>query len=149
METEKKTTYEAIQSGTGPKKKKRVGRAWAIRQVDDARLRATERQIEAARVAVEGTRAEATLGARTTLDVLNAEQELLDAQGDRIEALARQQVAVYGVLSAMGRLTVDYLGLPVTAYDPSVYYNSVRNAPSVASPQGVQLDRVLRSLGKY
>lgn len=126
-----------------------VGRAWAIRQVDDARLRATERQIEAARVAFEGTREEATLGARTTLDVLNAEQELLDAQGDRIEALARQQVAVYGVLSAMGRLTVDYLGLPVTAYDPSVYYNSVRNAPSVASPQGVQLDRVLRSLGKY
>ena len=81
-----------------------VGRAWAIREVDEAVLRSTERQIEAARVAFEGTREEATLGARTTLDVLNAEQELLDAQGERIEAAARLQVAVYGVLSAMGRL---------------------------------------------
>jgi outer membrane protein len=126
-----------------------VGRAWAIREVDAAVLRSTERQIEAARVAFEGTREEATLGARTTLDVLNAEQELLDAEGLRITAAAREQVAVYGVLSAMGRLTVDYLDLPVTAYDPSVYYNAVRNAPSSASPEGIKLDKVLRSLGKY
>jgi len=127
-----------------------VGRAWAIQQVDEARLVSTERQIEAARVAFEGTREEATLGARTTLDVLNAEQELLDAEGERIEALARVQVAAYGVLSAMGRLTTDYLGLPVTAYDPSVYYNAVRGAPAVVgSEQGIKLDRVLRSLGKY
>jgi outer membrane protein len=126
-----------------------VGRAWAIREVDEAVLRSTERQIEAARVAFEGTREEATLGARTTLDVLNAEQELLDAQGERIEAAARLQVAVYGVLSAMGRLTTDYLDLPVTSYDPSVYYNAVSNAPSSASQEGIKLDRVLKSLGKY
>jgi outer membrane protein len=49
----------------------------------------------------------------------------------------------------MGRLTVDYRKLPVTAYDPSVYYNAVRNAPPITSEQGIKLDRVLKSIGKY
>ncbi|MFV0243992.1 MAG: TolC family outer membrane protein [Qingshengfaniella sp.] len=128
-----------------------VAQAWTIQEVDRAILVSTERQINASRVAFEGTREEATLGARTTLDVLNAEQELLDAQAARISAAARLQVAAYAVLSSMGRLTVDYLQLPVTAYDPSVYYNAVRNAPAVndASGRGLQLDRVLKSIGKY
>lgn len=127
-----------------------VGQAWTIREVDRANLSSTERQIEAARVAFEGTREEATLGARTTLDVLNAEQELLDAQGARIQAAARLEVAAYAVLAAMGRLTVDYLGVPVTTYDPSVYYNAVRNAPAVTnSERGIKLDRVLQSIGRY
>ncbi len=125
-----------------------VGRAWAVLQVARASLAATARQIDAARIAFEGTREEATLGARTTLDVLNAEQELLNAQGDRIEANAREQVAVYGLLSAMGQLTVDYLGLGVVEYDPSVYYNAVRSAPPITSERGLQLDRVLKSIGR-
>lgn len=126
-----------------------VGRAWAVRDVARARLVATERQIEAAQIAFDGTREEATLGARTTLDVLDAEQELLDARGAKIDATALEQVAVYGLLSSMGRLTVDALGLPVTAYDPAAYYNAVSNAPAIGSSQGIQLDRVLKSIGKY
>ncbi|MEV8466592.1 TolC family outer membrane protein [Fluviibacterium sp. DFM31] len=126
-----------------------VGRAWAVRDVARARLVATDRQIEAAQIAFDGTREEATLGARTTLDVLDAEQELLDARGAKIDANALEQLAVYGLLASMGRLTVDGLGLPVTAYDPSIYYNAVRNAPAVGSAQGIQLERVLKSIGKY
>ncbi|OSP56625.1 hypothetical protein BV911_01320 [Pseudoruegeria sp. SK021] len=126
-----------------------VGRAWAVREVARAVLVSTGRQIEAAQIAFDGTREEATLGARTTLDVLDAEQELLDARGDRIAAAVDEQIAVYGLLSSMGRLTVDYLGLPVMAYDPSVYYNQVRNAPAANSAQGLQLDNVLKSIGKY
>lgn len=127
-----------------------VGRAWAVRESAGASLSATERQIQAAQIAFDGTREEATLGARTTLDVLDAEQDLLNARTSRVNASTQEQIAVYGVLASMGRLTVDYLKLPVTAYDPSVYYNAVRNAPAgVRSSQGIKLDRVLKSIGKY
>jgi outer membrane protein len=113
-----------------------------------ARLVATDRQIEAAQIAFDGTREEATLGARTTLDVLDAEQDLLDAQASRIDASAQEQRAVYGLLLSMGRLTVDYLDLPVVSYDPAAYYNAVSDAPGLGSEQGIQLDRVLRSIGR-
>lgn len=126
-----------------------VGRAWSVREVARARLVSTGRQIDAAQIAFDGTREEATLGARTTLDVLDAEQELLDAKGERILAASDEQIAVYGLLSSMGRLTVDFLDLPVTAYDPAVYYNAVRNSPAVNSAQGIQLDNLLKSIGKY
>ncbi|QIE42489.1 TolC family outer membrane protein [Rhodobacteraceae bacterium SC52] len=125
-----------------------VGRSWAVRDVSRASLIATGRQIEAAQIAFDGTREEATLGARTTLDVLDAEQDLLDAQASRISASAQEQRAVYALLASMGRLTADYLGLPVTTYDPAAYYNAVSNAPIIGSEQGIQLDRVLKSIGR-
>ncbi|WP_172329702.1 TolC family outer membrane protein [Mangrovicoccus sp. HB161399] len=127
----------------------RVGYAWANFQVAIASLDATERQIEASQVAFEGTREEATLGARTTLDVLNAEQDLLDARGSRIEALTVEQDAYYFLLSTMGLLTADSLGLDVIAYDDNAYYEKVRAAPTVfTSEQGIKLDKVLKALGK-
>ena len=48
----------------------------------------------------------------------------------------------------MGMLTADSLGLNVVAYDPEAYYNNVRTAPGVGSPQGIKLDRVLRNIGR-
>lgn len=127
----------------------RVGFAWANFRVAKASLEATDRQIDAAQVAFDGTREEATLGARTTLDVLNAEQTLLDARGSRIEALTVEQDAYYFLLATMGLLTADKLGLDVVAYDPEAYYNANRAAPSVfTSEQGIKLDKVLKSLGK-
>lgn len=124
-----------------------VGTAWATLQVSDAQIRASEEQVRAAQVAFEGVQEEARLGARTTLDVLNAEQELLDARTARIDAGTRQVVAVYALLSAMGLLTVEHLGLGVPVYDPQAYYNAVRNAPAT-SVQGQRLDRLLQSLGR-
>ncbi len=112
-----------------------------------ATLQASIRQIRAAQVAFDGVKEEATLGARTTLDVLDAEQELLDARANRISAMTDQYVATYSLLSAMGLLTADHLKLGIHTYDPAAYYNAVKNAPADSS-QRKRLDRVLRALGK-
>ena len=124
-----------------------VANAWSGIEVAQAQIRAIDQQIQAATVAYNGVKEEATLGARTTLDVLDAEQELLNARADRIDAAANLQVAYYSVLSSMGLLTVENLKLGIPTYDPAAYYNAVRNAP-VTSVQGESLERVLRSIGK-
>ncbi|HRO15643.1 MAG TPA: TolC family outer membrane protein [Paracoccus sp. (in: a-proteobacteria)] len=124
-----------------------VGTAWANIDVARAQIRAIDEQISAAQQAYEGVREEATLGARTTLDVLDAEQDLLEARADRITAEANLQLAHYQLLAAMGLLTVTDLKLGIPTYDPSAYYNAVRNAP-YTSTQGQSLDRVLRAIGR-
>lgn len=134
-----------LQSGVGIMQQ--VGNAWANIAVARAQIEATDRQIRAATVAYRGVREEAALGARTTLDVLDAEQDLLDAQAARIQAEADLQVAIYSLLASMGLLTVDHLNLGIPTYDPDAYYNAVRNAPAI-SLQGESLDRVLRAIGR-
>lgn len=109
---------------------------------------AFEEQVRASQTAFRGVREEATLGARTTLDVLNAEQELLDARSGLISAQTDEYIAAYELLAAMGKLTVDYLDLPVQRYDPAAYYKLVKDAPAGLSKQGQALDRVLKSIGK-
>lgn len=126
-----------------------VGVAWARLGVSDAGLSASEEQIRAARVAFRGVSEEANLGARTTLDVLNAEQELLDAQAGQISAQSDRYLAVYSLLSATGLLTANHLGLGITTYDPAAYYNAVKSAPSYGvSDQGQRLDSLLQRIGK-
>ncbi|MBO9398340.1 TolC family outer membrane protein [Shimia sp. R9_2] len=128
--------------------RQQAGTAWSRFVASGSQIQASGRQVDAARIAFEGVREEAKLGARTTLDVLTAEQDLLDAEADRITAQATQIVAAYGVLSSMGLLTVDHLNLRVERYDPEAYYNLVKDAPALRSKQGQQLDRVLRAIGK-
>ncbi|MFU8897884.1 MAG: TolC family outer membrane protein [Roseinatronobacter sp.] len=125
-----------------------VAVAWANVDVATARIAASQQQVRASQSAFEGTREEARLGARTTLDVLNAETDLLDARTTLLQAQAAQQIATYNLLAAMGLLTVDHLGLGIPTYDAEAYYNAVRNAPRNSSVQGDQLDRVLRSIGR-
>ncbi|MEL7098934.1 MAG: TolC family outer membrane protein [Pseudomonadota bacterium] len=125
-----------------------VRNAYADLAAATARIEASQRQIRAARVAFRGVREEATLGARTTLDVLDAEQELLNAQANLISAQASQAVAAYSVLQATGRLTAKDLRLNVKIYDPEAYYNLVKDGPALRSSQGQALDRVLRKLNK-
>ena len=124
-----------------------TGTAWANIDVAGAQIRAIDQQISAAQTAYDGVREEATLGARTTLDVLDAEQNLLQARADKITAEANLQLAHYQLLAAMGLLTVKDLKLGIPTYDPSAYYNAVRDAP-YTSTQGENLDRVLRAIGK-
>ena len=124
-----------------------VGEAWAQRSVSRTSIEATDRQIAAARIAYDGVREEAKQGVRTTLDVLNAEQELLDAQAERLTAVTNEYLAAYGLLAAMGYLTVDHLKLGIATYDVTAYYNAVKHAPAT-SAQGKRLDRVLQSIGK-
>lgn len=126
-----------------------VADAWSQMSIARAKLEATERQIRASRVALRGAREEATLGSRTTLDVLNAEQELLNAEAARISAQSERFLAAYALLAAMGLLTADHLNLGVVTYDAEAYYNAVRTAPvRQVSPQGKRLDAIISILGR-
>ncbi|ETX28795.1 TolC family outer membrane protein [Roseivivax isoporae] len=124
-----------------------VANAYVQLQVARSSISSGNNQVSAAQVAFDGVREEATLGARTTLDVLDAEQDLLDARTLLISAQVDEYIAAYTVIASMGLLTVEQLDLPVQRYDPSVYYNLVKDAPTLSS-QGEDLDRVLRALGK-
>lgn len=123
-----------------------VADSWSRLAVANAQLQASDRQIRAAQVAFNGVREETRLGARTTLDVLDAEQSLFDARTNRVVFETQVYQAAYQLLSSMGMLTVSGLKLPVKQYDPSEYYNAVKNAPVPKTKQGAKLDRIL---GRY
>lgn len=125
-----------------------VNDAYVRLEVSRASLVATAERVRAARVAFDGIREEATLGARTTLDVLSAEQELLDALTAQISARAEEVIASYQLLASQGLLTAERLGLAVQIYDPTIYYNLAKDAPARVSKQSKDLDRVLEALGK-
>jgi outer membrane protein len=102
-------------------------RSWQAYVTADATIDSFESQVRATQLALEGVREEATVGARTVLDILDAEQEALDAQVSLIRARRNYLVAAYAVLRAIGGLTADQIGLPVTYYDPETHYQAVRN----------------------
>lgn len=123
-----------------------VASAWAQVAVARAQLAASGIEIEAAQAAYDAVSAEAELGTRTTLDVLNSEQELLDARSSRIFAAAALQQASYVLLESMGLLTVQGLNLGIPTYDVEAYSAALRgrgNAASQPSVQGQRLDRIL------
>jgi outer membrane protein len=92
-----------------------------------AQVESVRAQIRAAEIALDGVQREAVVGSRTTLDVLNAEQELLNARVSLVRALANVITASHTVASAVGRLTARDLNLPVQIYDMEAYYRAVRN----------------------
>ena len=119
-----------------------VALAWSNLEVSRASIRAARQQIRAAKIAFEGVTEEAKLGARTTLDVLDAEQEVLNAESGLAASQRDEYVAAYNLVASMGLLTVDYLGLGVQKYDPNVYYQSVTGKVPQVSRQGTALDRI-------
>lgn len=123
-----------------------VGRAWSNLSVAAANIQSSEKQVTAAQAAFDGVREEADLGASTSLDVLDAEQNLLDARFAKLQAETQLYEGVYGLLSTMGLLTVDHLKLGIPTYDVEAYYNLVKSAPA-HSAQGAALDRILNSIG--
>jgi len=105
-----------------------VGVAWSSLEVARASIQARQLQVSAAQLAFEGVREEAKVGARTTLDVLDAEQELLNARASLVEARRNEQVAAYSVLASVGKMTVAHLGLDVgDTGEVAKYYHSVRH----------------------
>lgn len=92
-----------------------------------AQADANRAQIRAAEIALDGVQREAIVGSRTTLDVLNAEQELLNARVTLVRALANVITASHNLAVAVGRLTARDLNLPVPLYDAEAYYREVRN----------------------
>ncbi|WP_367614583.1 TolC family outer membrane protein, partial [Teichococcus coralli] len=101
--------------------------AWEVLQTARAQVDSVRSQIRAAAIALDGVQREAVVGSRTTLDVLNAEQELLNARVSLVQALANVVTASYGLAAAVGRLTARDLALPVAQYDMEEYYNAVRS----------------------
>ena len=106
-----------------------VANAWTQLDVARASIVARREQVEAARIAAEGVAEEARLGARSTLDVLDADQERLQAEAEVVRAMRDEYVAAYGLLQAMGLLTVEHLRLGVTPYEPDVNFRRVQNGP--------------------
>ena len=125
-----------------------VAANWARLQVARARLSASDLQIDASQSAYEAVSAEVELGSRTALDLLNAEQELLDARSSRVLAAAGVQIASYALLNSMGQMTVETLRLGIPTYDVSAYSAGLRGEPPEETPseQGRRLDRILGRL---
>ncbi len=92
-----------------------------------ARIDSLESEIRANEIALEGVQQEALVGTRTVLDILDAEQELLDSRVNLVRARRDEYVAVFNLLAAVGSMTAEGLELDAPRYDPSVYYQSVRD----------------------
>ncbi|MCB1971410.1 MAG: TolC family outer membrane protein [Geminicoccaceae bacterium] len=106
---------------------RQVSTAWEVLQAARVAIVAIESQVKANRVALAGVQEEATVGQRTVLDVLDAEQELFQSQTDLVQARAAEVLAAYQLKSAVGQLTVASLDLDVPAYDPKIYYDRQRS----------------------
>src|SRR6516165_296961 len=102
-----------------------------------AQIEATTAQVNASEIALNGVREEARVGQRTTLDVLNAQQELVNARVALVTAQHDRVVSSYTLLAAVGGLSMQRLGLNVMIYDPQVHYQQVRDAwIGVRTPDG-------------
>jgi outer membrane protein len=111
--------------------------AWGQLVAGKAQVVSAESQVAASEIALTGVRREASVGQRTTLDVLNAQQALVNARVALVTAQHDRVVASYAVLSAVGRLSPQVLNLPTVIYDPSVHYQQVRdNWNGVRTPDG-------------
>jgi outer membrane protein len=105
-----------------------IVQSWGQLEAAKAQVTSAQAQVTASETALNGVREEARVGQRTTLDVLNAQQALVNARVALVTAQHDRVVASYSVLAAIGRLAPQVLGLPTTIYDPSVHYHQVRDA---------------------
>jgi len=105
-----------------------VVQSWGLLEAAKGNIQATQSQVQAAEVALNGVREEARVGQRTTLDVLNAQQELVNARVALVGAQRDRVVASYTLLAAVGRLSPQILGLRVPTYDSQVHYHQVRDS---------------------
>jgi outer membrane protein len=101
--------------------------AWETLTAARAAADSTRAAIRANGIALEGTEREAIVGSRTTLDVLNAQQALLNSRVTLVQNLAQVVTASYQVAAALGRLTARDLRLNVPLYDDTAYYKAVKN----------------------
>ncbi|MGB9117305.1 TolC family outer membrane protein [Bradyrhizobium sp.] len=111
--------------------------AWGQLLAGKAQIASSDAQVVASEIALIGTRKEATVGQRTVLDVLNAQQALVNARVALVTAQHDRVVASYAVLNTIGRLSPQVLRLATPVYDPGVHYHQVRdNWFGVRTPDG-------------
>jgi outer membrane protein len=111
--------------------------AWVANEGAKIAVAASESEVRAAGVALQGVQKEAQGGQRTTVDVLNSQQDLILAKARLIGAQRDRVIASYTLLSAIGRLDVKTLGLNTPDYLPEVHYHQVRDAwQGLRTPSG-------------
>ncbi len=111
--------------------------AWGQLVAGKAQVSSAQAQVQASEIALNGVREEAKAGQRTTLDVLNAQQALVNARVALVTAQHDRVVASYSVLTNIGRLSPQILNLPTITYDSSVHYQQVRDSWfGVRAPDG-------------
>jgi outer membrane protein len=111
--------------------------AWGQLVAGKAQVASAQSQVTASEIALNGVREEAKAGQRTTLDVLNAQQALVNARVALVTAQHDRVVASYAVLNSVGRLSPQVLHLATNVYDPSVHYQQVRDSwYGVRTPDG-------------
>ena len=110
---------EAVRSG--------VIAAWGGFQTTKLTIQSFQAQVRANEIALEGVREEAKVGQRTTLDVLNAQQTLLNSRVSLVTAQRNQVVASYALLAATGQLSAATLSLRVMTYDPTIHFDQVKD----------------------
>jgi outer membrane protein len=103
-----------------------ITQSWSALQASRSNIEATDKQVRAARIAAEGVVQEQRVGLRTTIDVLNAEQELRAAELAQISARRDEYVAAAGVLAQVGRLQAGYLVPEIPRYDPAANFRNLR-----------------------
>ncbi len=100
---------------------------WGILQSSGPTITSAESAVNANKIALTGVREEEKVGQRTTLDVLDAQRELLNSQIGLVSALRDRVVAEYSLYAAIGRMDAQTLGLSVPYYDPLEHYEIVKN----------------------
>ncbi|WP_315853034.1 TolC family outer membrane protein [Rhizobium terricola] len=105
-----------------------VTSAYAQMEAATAAIAAARKQLSAANLALQGVIEERNVGQKTTLDVLNAQQSVLEAKESLVSYQRNSVVASYGVLAASGRLTVKSQGLQVAEYRSEEHYEAVKDA---------------------
>lgn len=101
--------------------------SWENYQTSLAQIRAFEEEVRATTIALEGVQQEAAVGSRTVLDVLDAEQELLNANVSLVRSQRDELVAQFDLLAAVGGLTAKDIGLGINYYDETDHYNRVKD----------------------
>jgi TolC family type I secretion outer membrane protein len=124
-QTESQRRIEII--GAARTVREAVVTAWNFLIASRETIVSAKAQVSANTLALEGVKQEYLVGSRTTLDVLNAESELLDSQVILAQAERDQIVAAYQILGSVGQLTARQIGLGVDYYDPIDNYANVRN----------------------
>lgn len=122
--TQQRLTLEQVRDQT----RQSVVQAWGQVQATKAQIESGQAQVNSSEVALNGVREEARVGQRTTLDVLNAQQALVNARVTLVTAQHDRVVASYNLLNAVGILGPLTLGLHTPVYDPRVHYYQVRDS---------------------
>jgi outer membrane protein len=101
--------------------------SWGMLDAARASIQSSKAAVTSAEIALDGVRQEAAVGQRTTFDILQQQQILLNARVSLVTAQRDRVVASYAVMSAIGRLSAANLNLVVVQYDPTIHFDQVKD----------------------